>query len=182
VPISRILGPLPESDFIATARDSILEPRKRVTTASARGSLRGRGRGRSTATREPSRSTTAAATQAAEQDSSTRSRGKGKKRAAHAASTGGAGGSRGRKKSKAAHGSASGSAQVGGDEQVVGTGESNTGYNTGPGSAYYLLFGNDQQTRSTEIPDLNFASIPDLHLQEIPMSQNAPPAEDHDVV
>jgi hypothetical protein len=157
-----------------------------VTTAAARGSLRGRGRGRSTATREPSRSTTAAATQAvaqaAEQDSSTRGRGKGKKRAAHAASIGGAGGSGGRKKSKPAHGSASGSAQVGGDKQVVGTGESNTGYNTGPGSAYYLLFGNDQQTRSTEIPDLNVASITDLHLQEIPMSQNAPPAEDHDVV
>lgn len=38
--------PLPESAFVAAARESILLPNTRVTTASTRGNLRGRGRGR----------------------------------------------------------------------------------------------------------------------------------------
>jgi hypothetical protein len=44
-------------------------------------------------------------------------------------------------------------------------------YNTGPGSTYHLLFG-DEQRRTTRIPDLNV----DAH--EVPVSQSAPPSED----
>ena len=47
-------------------------------------------------------------------------------------------------------------------------------YNTGPGSAHFLMFGDDQQRRATEIPDLNAAFVPD----EVPLSQNAPPADE----
>jgi hypothetical protein len=46
---------LPENAFVASARDNIPAPAVRVTTASARGNLRGRGRGRSCATREPTK-------------------------------------------------------------------------------------------------------------------------------
>lgn len=49
VPMERVLGPLPENAFVVAARDSIPQPRARVTTASTRGNLRGRGRGRSSA-------------------------------------------------------------------------------------------------------------------------------------
>jgi hypothetical protein len=47
------------------------------------------------------------------------------------------------------------------------------GYNTGIGSAYYMLFGDGNQP-CNEIPDWNAESIPDMNAQEIPLSQNAP--------
>jgi hypothetical protein len=46
-------------------------------------------------------------------------------------------------------------------------------YNTGPGTAHYLLFGDDEQRGQADgegIPDLN-APVPG---EEIPVSQNAP--------
>ena len=47
-------------------------------------------------------------------------------------------------------------------------------YNTGPGSAYYLLFGDDQQ----EIPDLNAGANPEFSLEEVLLSQSAPNPDD----
>ncbi|KAM0917303.1 hypothetical protein ACQ4PT_009611 [Festuca glaucescens] len=52
MPANRVLGPLPENEFIASARDSIPQSTTRVTTASTRGNLRARGRGRATGGRE----------------------------------------------------------------------------------------------------------------------------------
>lgn len=139
VPVDRVLGPLPESAFIAAARENIPESRARVTTASNRGSLRGRGRGRSTATREPSRT----------QATGSRGRGKGKKRPAYART--------------------SATEQ---DHEVEATERARAekrGYDTGPGSAHYLLFGDAQRAAtSTQIPDLN------ADVQEVAVSQNAP--------
>ena len=51
MPIQRFLGPLPESDFVVAARDTIPEARVRVTTASTRQAKRGRGM--TTANTEP---------------------------------------------------------------------------------------------------------------------------------
>ena len=47
--MERVLGPLPENAFVVDARDSIPQPRARVTTAQTAGNLRGKGRGRSNA-------------------------------------------------------------------------------------------------------------------------------------
>jgi hypothetical protein len=52
MPANRVLGPLPENEFIASARDSIPQSTTTVTTASTRGNLRARGRGRATGGRE----------------------------------------------------------------------------------------------------------------------------------
>lgn len=46
MPVSRLVGPLPENAFIAAARESMPKPRVRLTTVSARGNPRERGRGR----------------------------------------------------------------------------------------------------------------------------------------
>jgi hypothetical protein len=46
MPISRVLGPLPENAFVVAARDSMPASGVRVTTASTRGNLSGRGKGR----------------------------------------------------------------------------------------------------------------------------------------
>ena len=131
VPINRVLGPLPESAFVAAARDSIPEPRGRVTTATTRGRTGTRGRGRRTATREPS-STNA-------QD---------------AEGTAGRGITRGKKRSADS--------------------SSSRGYETGPGSAYHLLFGPDKQKKDTNLPDLN----EQVEMDEFFTSQNAPPCDD----
>ncbi|XP_047084571.1 uncharacterized protein LOC124695801 [Lolium rigidum] len=77
VPVDRFLGPLPENAFVAAARDSIPEPRARVTTASTRGSLRGRGRGKGSG-----RSNSSA------QGSGSRGQAKSKKRSAEASTSG----------------------------------------------------------------------------------------------
>jgi hypothetical protein len=54
IPVSRVLGPLPENAFVAAARDSIPPARERITTATKRGSTRGgRGRGRAGAPKNP---------------------------------------------------------------------------------------------------------------------------------
>ncbi|KAM0869263.1 hypothetical protein ACQ4PT_040790 [Festuca glaucescens] len=52
MPANTVLGPLPENEFIASARDSMPQSTTRVTTASTRGNLRARGRGRATGGRE----------------------------------------------------------------------------------------------------------------------------------
>ena len=72
--MERVLGPLPENAFVVAARDSIPQPKIRVTTASSRGNLIRRGRGRSIAPREPARSNAGA-----EQGSSSRGRKKASK-------------------------------------------------------------------------------------------------------
>jgi hypothetical protein len=52
------------------------------------------------------------------------------------------------------------------------------GYNTEIGSAYYMLFGDDNQA-GNDIPDLNAEFIPDMNAPEIPLSQNAPVFEEN---
>ncbi|KAM0842405.1 hypothetical protein ACQ4PT_058394 [Festuca glaucescens] len=84
VPINRLLGPLPENAFVASARDNIPHSRVRVTTASSRGNLRGgRGRGRTISPREQATSNAAA-----HQGNTSTCRGKGKKRSVQATGTG----------------------------------------------------------------------------------------------
>ena len=61
--MERLLGPLPENAFVVAARDSIPQPKVRVTTASSRGNLVRRGRGRSSAPRESATSCTQTAAQ-----------------------------------------------------------------------------------------------------------------------
>jgi hypothetical protein len=40
---------------------------------------------------------------------------------------------------------------------------------------YYMLFVNDEQEgRSTELPDLNVEIVPDLNVHEFALTQNAP--------
>ena len=154
MPIDRVLGPLPESAFVVAARESIPQPRARVTTASSRGTLRRRGRGRTSAPREPGTSTVAA-----EQGNSSRGRRKSKKRSREA--------------------STSGTTHVPDAEPTGSATTSRRGsYNTGPGSAHYLLFGDEERRRATEIPDLNAEFIPHLDAQEVPLTQNAPQTED----
>jgi hypothetical protein len=124
----RTAQPLPESAFVAAAREEIPQARARLTTASIRGranvaaSRRG-GRGRST-----SRSTSR------------------KRVAADVATTSGTAAAAPRGRSRRRN------------------------YRTGPGSAYWLLVGDEQQGRNV-VPDLN-AVLPEE--EEIPISQNAP--------
>ena len=130
MPVSRVLGPLPENAFVAAARDSIPETRARVTTASTRGNLRGRGRGRSCATRQPS----TRKEQSAEGGSS-RGRGRGKKRRTGQAST-----------SAAAQGpEAQAATRATAQDPEAQAAARERGYNIGPGSAYYMLFGDERQ-------------------------------------
>ena len=52
------------------------------------------------------------------------------------------------------------------------------GYKTGPGSAHHLLFGNQNQRRAIDLPDLNAEVTDDLTAQELFLSQSAPAPED----
>jgi hypothetical protein len=155
VPINRVLGPLPENAFVQEARDSIPEARGRVTTASTRGNLRGRGRGRTNAPRAPTR-------QSVPSDQGTRSIGRPKS------------------KKRTAETSTNANANVRDGVPAVRGRRSHKGYNVGPGSSHHLLVGDDEMhRRSTAIPDLNVELIPDINArQEVPLSQNAPPADD----
>jgi hypothetical protein len=154
VQLNRALGPLPENAFVAAARDTIPGASVGVTTASARGNLRGRGRGRGATTREKTRGR--APTQ---EQRNSRGRGKGRKRAAASASA------------EAADATHTEEAEAADSARA-----SKRGFNTGPGSIYYMLFGDEQRT--SEIPDLNVEVFPGLNVQEFPISQNAPSADD----
>jgi hypothetical protein len=130
-----------------------------LTTASNRGNLRGRGRGRSAGTattRGRGRSTGTATGRATTNNANARSRGK--KRNADASSSG----------------------TIAPDATTDGGGAPDarnirrTAYNTGPGSAYYLLLGDDGN--QSEIPDLNATIIAQETVEEIAISQNAPAA------
>jgi hypothetical protein len=172
VPMSRVLGPLPENAFAAAARESIPEPAIRVTTASIRGNLRGRGRGRSCATREPAKSKELAgevgSSRGRGRSCSTREPTKRKELAREVGSSKG----RGTTKRKTIVEAATSDAQ---EQSKTNRG----GYNTGQGSIYYMLFGDDvQQPRPTAVPDLNDEVLPDLNVQEFALSQNAPAHDD----
>jgi hypothetical protein len=120
----RTSQPLPESAFVAGAREEIPQPGVRLTTASLRGrgnvaATRRGGRGRSTSR---------------------------KRVAADVATTSGTAAATSRGSSRRRN------------------------YRTGPGSAYWLLVGDEEQGRNV-VPDLN-AMLPEE--EEIPISQNAP--------
>jgi hypothetical protein len=175
VPISRVLGPLPDNAFIAAARDSIPSVGVRVITASTRGNLRGRGRGRSCATREPAK-------RKETQGQTGSSRGR-KKRSAKEASTsaqGEAQAAQGEAQADQGHAAVALNQAQGGLNQAQGSlnqaQAEALGYNTGPGSIYYMLFGNDKEGR--ELPDLNAEVVPDENAQEFALSQNAPNLDD----
>jgi hypothetical protein len=55
----------------------------------------------------------------------------------------------------------------------VGRERTNRGYRTGPGSFYYLMFRDDNA-----FPDLNEEYIPEMNVQEMQLSQNAPSLDD----
>jgi hypothetical protein len=149
VPIDRVLGPLPENAFVAAARDTIPVATVRITTTSTRGTLRGRSRGKGITNREDS-------TRTPSHQQNSRGRGNG------------------RGNSKKRRSDATRAATAGATETIAAEREraEKRGYDKGPGSGYYLLFGDDQQR--SEIPDLNTQVIPDLNLEEFPISQNAP--------
>jgi hypothetical protein len=170
--MARFQGPLPENAFVADARGSIPQATRRTTTATTRGRssatrARGRGRGRS-----------AAPTIEAEA-----SRGRGRGRGRSAASTEDPEAIRDRGRSSGNATKRKSSKRKAGDnstheDQVEHHSTETkttraTGYNTGPGSLYYLIFGDSQQQQS-QIPDLNADLLPDLNAEELPLTQNAP--------
>jgi hypothetical protein len=132
------------SDFVAAARDSIPTAKTRVTTAQTRG------RGRANASARGGRGRSVAF-----------ERGRGNKRKASRpddSTTNTAGTSRG--KARGGRGATT-------EEEARRGTISEENYNTGPGSFYHLLCGDDG-ARSA-IPDLN-----ENVLEEVPISQNAP--------
>jgi hypothetical protein len=141
----------------------------RVTTASTRGKFRGRGRGRSCATREPAK-------RKEPQGQTGSSRGR-KKRSAKEASTSA---QSSHAQTAQSHAAVALNQAQGGLNQAQGSlnqaQAEALGYNTGPGSIYYMLFGNDKEGR--ELPDLNAEVVPDENVQEFALSQNAPNDDD----
>ncbi|KAM0866609.1 hypothetical protein ACQ4PT_042520 [Festuca glaucescens] len=167
---NRAHGPLPqESSFVQAARESIPQTRVRVTTATSRGNLRGRGRGRNS---------TAHVSNDDHQPS--RGRGRGRNTTAHVGDDGqqpSSGQGRGKRKKPQANSSCNVEIQ----EEVdrgAGRARGRGSYATGPGSAYYLLFGDGGQP--TTIPDLNAHVLPDLNAgaEEVPVTHNAPTHDD----
>jgi hypothetical protein len=134
----RTVQPLPESAFVAGAREEIPQPGARLTTASLRG-----------------RASVAATRRGARGRSTSRSTGT-KKAAANSSS-------RKRVATDVATTSAAAAAPPRGSSR-------RRNYRIGPGSAYWLLVGDEQQGRNV-VPDLN-AVLPEE--EEIPISQNAP--------
>jgi hypothetical protein len=60
----------------------------------------------------------------------------------------------------------------------VGRERTDRGYRTGPGSFYYLMFGDDHpfpDLNQEYIPEMN---IPEMNVQEMQLSQNAPSLDD----
>ncbi|KAM0886359.1 hypothetical protein ACQ4PT_029736 [Festuca glaucescens] len=149
-PPTRTHGPLPqESSFVQSARDSIPAATVRITTASSRGNLRGRGRGRTSRAHVPD-----------DGQQATRGRGKGTRK-------------------RRSDASASTTEVVDGDI-IRGRGRATrrASYNTGTGSAHYMLSGDDEQQRAA-IPDLNaFVPVHNGEEEEVVVTQNAPDQED----
>jgi hypothetical protein len=150
------------SDFVAAARDSIPTAKTRVTTAQTRGrgranaSVRG-GRGRSVASKRGRGNKR----KANRPDNSTNSTSRGKAKGGRGGTRGCAEGTRGEE----TRGNIE-TTQTTEEEARRGT-ISEENYNTGPGTAYHLLFGDDG-ARSA-IPDLN-KNVP----EEVQISQNTP--------
>jgi hypothetical protein len=185
--MARFQGPLPENAFVADAKDSIPEATRRTTTAtwgrSSATRARGRGRGMSGAPTEEAvasrgrgrgRGRSAAPTEEAE---AIRGRGRGRGRSAASTKDPEASRDRGRSSGNAAKRKSSKRKAADNptheDQVEHHSTETETGYNTGPGSLYYLIFGDSQQQQS-EIPDLNADLVPDLNAEELPLTQNAP--------
>ena len=152
---------MPESSFVAAARDEIPGTRTRVTTSSSRGNLRtarSRGRGRGGNNSDAAQTGTANDTTAQTANATSTARGTG----------------RGRRSSKR-----SAEASTSTTHDVPNNGRSNTRrratYNTGSGSAHYLLFGDENVgQQQNPVPDLNATVLPDLNEEEIQVTQNAP--------
>ncbi|CAM0956313.1 unnamed protein product [Alopecurus aequalis] len=160
IPINRVHGPLPENAFVVQARDYIPNASARVTTATSRGHLGTRGMARNPVQQSRGARTASAATSVHVHDQAAPGRGRGRKRPAQASTSvpvqDQADPARGR-----------------------GRARRTGGYNKGPGSAHYMLFGDDRQ--QPQLPDLNAPTadvLPDLNLHEVPLSQNAPTADD----
>ena len=151
MPQTRDNGPLPEeSSFVAAARGDLPPPR--VTTAMSRGRATSatRGRGRTNTGRGRTNASQVQG-EAGRQASTGRGRGQAKKRSVEASSSQPENNS-----TRARH-------------------EGTYSYRTGPGSAYHLLFGPDQQQQQQEnpqrqVPDLNEAAPEEIHT-----TQDAPP-------
>ncbi|KAK1585731.1 hypothetical protein QYE76_008275 [Lolium multiflorum] len=161
-PIPRVQQPLPEeSAFVVSAREEL--PPTRLTTVSA--SARGRGGGR-----EAGRGRANAQADRGRASASARGIGGGREpgRGRASASARGRGGGRKRKEPTMAEGASSSQPTV---EEPPASNARRRGYNTGPGSSYYLLFG-DEQPRN-HLPDLNEA-FPSDNPEEIQISQTAP--------
>jgi hypothetical protein len=160
-PLPRVQQPLPEeSAFVVSAREEL--PPTRLTTASA--SARGRGGGR-----EAGRGRANA--QADRGRASARGRGKERKRKEPTMEEGASSSQppkgRGRGK-KQLHQQTNPEVTM---EEPTASNARRIGYNTDPGSTYYLLFGDDQPRN--ELPDLNEA-LPNDIPEEIQISQTAP--------
>jgi hypothetical protein len=141
-----------ESAFVAAEREAMLVAGGRVTTAQARGAIRGGGRGRRNA--------------GSQRGSGVGARGKGKKRKKGEHTETSAGG-RARRK-------VNGSGDGRGDTSSTNAeAEERAQYRIGPGSAHHLLFGDEdaeQRARRDSLPDLN----EDVPFDEVQISQNAP--------
>lgn len=164
MPLPRVTNPLPEeSSFVVAARDSI--PAPRVTTAQTRGSVsargrgrgrvpsaglergRGRGQGRGRSSKRKARTDVPPSSPTTSQPARGRGRGRSSKRKSNVLAD-----------------------DVLANDQV----SEEIAYNTGPGSAYHLLFGDDQvRNRQRGLPDLNEIAQEDMS-EEIQLTQNAP--------
>ena len=86
---------------------------------------------------------------------------------------------RARGKKRQPEASSSGTTQIHEEgDRGIGRARGRGSYATGPGSAYYMLFGDGDQQAT--MPDLNAHVLPDLNADadEVPVTQNAPQHDD----
>ncbi|KAM0831042.1 hypothetical protein ACQ4PT_065816 [Festuca glaucescens] len=160
-PFDVVQEPLPESQFVVAARESMPQGAARMTTATTEGRARmadsARGRGRAGRSAETARGRGRAGISA----ETARGRGRGR-------TLGPAKSTRNVGKKRAADASTSGTA---GQNDDAATGNiQRTGYRTGPGSVYYMLFGDDRQPSS--VLDLNDQCNEDMNIGEEPLDFN----------
>ncbi|KAM0850632.1 hypothetical protein ACQ4PT_052969 [Festuca glaucescens] len=160
-PFDVVQEPLPESQFVVAARESMPQGAARMTTATTEGRARmadsARGRGRAGRSAETARGRGRAGISA----ETARGRGRGR-------TLGPAKSTRNVGKKRAADASTSGTASQN-DDAATGNIQ-RTGYRTGHGSVYYMLFGDDRQPSS--VPDLNDQCNEDMNIGEEPLDFN----------
>jgi hypothetical protein len=163
------------SDFVAAERDSIPLGNVRLTTALTRGRGNATGKGKKRTSNVDEAGTSTRGTRAASSGTGGGSRGAsaGTGGGRRGASSGTQGGRRGAT-AGTGRGRRGASTGMGGRTGPSGGTEGRTrAYGTGPGTAFHLLFGDEEQeqiARRAALPDLN----ENVQFDEVQISQNAP--------